>query len=734
MNNKRILMATMRMDIGGAETHILELSKALRQRGYEITVASNGGVYVPELEAAGVRHVTIPLHRRSLWNLARSYFALRRLVKSGEFDLVHAHARIPSFLCGLLWRRLKFPFVTTAHFTFTTGGLAGKLTNWGEKTIAVSEDIKTYLIDHYGVRDEEIFTTVNGIDMDRFSKTVPGDSVRAELGIPEDAPVVLQVSRLDEGPATPVEQLLEATATLAQETPNLHVVIVGSGNQFDRLRAKAEAVNTALGRTALHMTGLRTDVNACLATANVFVGVSRAALEAMSAELPVVLAGPQGYGGIFGADKLALSRDTNFCYRGCELSSANAILRDVRTCLAMTPEARSALGQYGKETVRQYYSVETMTEDTIKAYKAVLYRPKRLLVSGYYGFHNAGDEAILDAFVQSTKDLPVPVKVTILSKTPAETAKKHGAEAVSRFNPFAVFRAMRNTDVLVSGGGSLLQDKSSTRSIIYYLSIIRLAKLLGKPVMLYANGIGPVDRPANRRRVRKVVSQADMITLREESSREELLRMGVTAPELHVTADPIFLLSGADEDGALHAFREAGIPGDRPLIGLSVRTLRTGAEFVSQMAAFCDRLTRELDCHVVFVAMQRPHDVTVSREIMSRMTESAYLLGDLSPEALISACGQMELVVAMRLHTMLFAAKAKTPVIGLICDPKIENFSEKLNMPSGGPIEDFCPDRLLILTREMLVDQDRYRDRLTTAVAEMDLKAKENGAYLSQLL
>ena len=734
-SKKKILMATMRMDIGGAETHILELSKALSRRGYEVVVASNGGVYVPELTAAGVRHVAIPLHRRSLKNMIQSYFALRRLIKAEKFDLVHAHARIPSFLCGLLKRRLKFPFLTTAHFTFTTGGLAGKLTNWGERTIAVSPDIKTYLMDYYGVPAENILTTVNGIDMERFSPEVSGAAVRAEFGIPAEAPVVLHVSRLDESPAAVAEALIESTLSLREAQPELHVVIVGGGDQFQRLKERAEAVNGTLGCTALHMTGPRTDMKALIAASDVFCGVSRAVLEAMSAEKPVVLAGHQGYAGVFGEEKLQLSRDTNFCYRGEALPSGEALRRDILTLLAMDADSRAALGRYGRETVGRYYSVETMAEDTIKAYEAVLRPRRRLLLSGYYGFQNAGDEAILKAFLQSVREMPVSVETIVLSKTPTQTTKKYGAKAVHRFNIFSVLRAMWRTDVLVSGGGSLLQDKSSTRSIIYYLSIIRLAKLFGKPVMLYANGIGPVDRPANRRRVRRVVSRADVITLREEHSSAELLSMGVTSPPLHVTADPIFLLSGVDQEGAEEALSQAGVPGDRPLVGLSVRTLRTGAEFVSQMAQFADFVTRELGCHVVFIAMQRPQDVNVSRAILERMTESASLLGsELSPEALIGACGQMELVVAMRLHTMLFAAKAKTPVIGLVCDPKIEHFLAKLDMPSAGPVEDFDPRRLLEQVRVVLAEREALRGQLAETVVEMDDLAAENSRRLAELL
>ena len=736
MESKKILMATMSMGIGGAETHILELSKALVRRGHRVTVASNGGVYVDELLAAGVGHEVIPMHRRSVMTLVKSYFALRKLIRRGGVDVVHAHARIPGFLSGLVCGRRKGPaFVTTAHGMFATGGLAGLLSNWGEKTIAVSEDLRNYLIEEYGIAAENIFTTVNGIDMERFSPAISGAEVRGELGIPDGVPLVLHVSRLDESAGVVAEQLIGVAEALARAVPDIHLVIVGGGDQLERLKGLAEAVNAAAGRKITHMTGPRTDVGACLAASDLFVGVSRAALEAMSAGRPVVLAGQQGYAGIFGADKLQLSQDTNFCYRGSALPTEADLLRDIPAVLAMDGAAREALGAYGREVVEQFYSVDRMVEDTLLAYEALV-PEKQILVSGYYGFNNAGDEAILDALIQSIRGLDMPTRITVLSNTPELTTKKHGVAAVNRFSFRAVFRAVGRTDLLISGGGSLLQDKSSTRSILYYLFIIRLAKLRRKPVMLYANGIGPVSRPFNRRLMKRVISRVDVITLREESSRDELVNMGVTGREIHVTADPIFLLRSADVEGAAEAaLRGAGVPADKPLVGISVRSLRTGENFVEEMAKFGDRISEARGVAVVFIAMQAPHDVNLSREIMGRMKQPAYLLdSDLPPEAFIGATGRMGLVVAMRLHTMLFAAKAKTPVIGLICDPKIEYFAEKLAQPNAGPVEDFAADQLLALVDTVLDQREAYRDRLAQAVGEMDAGAAENGRLLDELL
>jgi glycosyltransferase involved in cell wall biosynthesis len=204
----KILMATMGLDIGGAETHIVELSKQLKTMGYDVVIVSNGGVYVPEITAAGIRHYEAPLHRRSVGCMAHSLRVLRRVIREERPDVVHAHARIPGFLCGLLHRSMGFPFVTTAHWVFESKGLLRHLTNWGQRTVAVSDDIKAYLIREYGLPAEHISVTINGIDTEKFSPRCSGADVRREFGMGEEK-VVCHVSRLDRETQLAAQLLIE---------------------------------------------------------------------------------------------------------------------------------------------------------------------------------------------------------------------------------------------------------------------------------------------------------------------------------------------------------------------------------------------------------------------------------------------------------------------------------------------------------------------------------------------
>lgn len=735
MAQHKILMVTMGMDIGGAETHILELSKELARRGNEITVASNGGVYVQELEDAGIHHVSLPLHRRDVFRMVKSYFGLKRLIKNGHFDVVHAHARLPGFLCGLVRKTVKFPFVTSAHWVFDSEGLAGKLTNWGQKTIAVSDDIKAYLIESYGIPEQDIYVTINGIDMNRFSPEISGIPIRTEFGIPEDATVIAHVSRLDKGRAMVAGQLIGIAEALSEKVPALHLLIAGAGDQFKALSDEAEAVNERLGRPMIHMAGSRTDVNEVIAAGDLFVGVSRAALEAMSAAKPVLVAGDEGYIGTFEEEKFQSCWDTNFCCRGCGMSNESLLTRDLLQLLYIDKDKRQSLGDYGREIVGQYYSVGKMAEDTVAAYEAAPKRRKRVLISGYYGFKNAGDDAILYAIQKTLAHMDMPIDATVLSSYPQYTATRFNCRAVNRFNIPKLLSSIWHSDLLISGGGSLLQDRTSTRSLIYYLSVIRLAKMMRKRVILYANGIGPLQKKSNQRRVRRVVNKADIITLRESNSKEDLLNIGVTNQNIFVTADPVFLLEQSDQEKSRAYLKDIGLSCDRPIVGVSVRALNTDDAFIPKMAALCDEIHDRTGADILFIIMHHPNDIGISRAIQRLMHAPSYLMEyNYTPSEIMGITSCMAFVVSMRLHTMIFAAKEHVPVIGIDCDPKIRYYTELFQMPTLDKPADMELASAKEIVMDMAENRDQYVERIAAAADAMGKASEENEVRLREIL
>lgn len=731
----KILMATMGLDIGGAETHIVELAKQLKGMGHDVVVVSNGGVYVPEILAAGIRHYDAPLHRRSLGCMRRSVGVLKQVIRKEKPDIVHAHARIPGFLCGILHKSMKFPFVTTAHWVFQTSGGLRYLTDWGQRTIAVSDDIKAYLIREYGIPAEQISVTINGIDTQKFSPNVSGERVLEEFGLDGDKPVVSYVSRMDEDRALVARQLIQIAPRLEQLVPGVQLLIAGGGNVFDELHAMAQQVNGQLGRKAIAMTGPRTDINEIVAAGDVFVGVSRAALEAMAAGKPVIVAGNEGYQGLFGPDKLEEARLGNFCCRGLEQSEPERLLQDVAAALGLPRERKEELGAYGRQVIFDYYSVRRMAQDCLDMYEKACRPTYDILMSGYYGFSNAGDDAILQSIHDNLMSASDEVKVTVLSNNPRQTRERYGLNAVPRFNLFQVCRAVSRCDVLLSGGGSLLQDRTSTRSLLYYLFVMHLARRKGKKVMLYANGIGPVNRPANRRRVKRAVEQADLVTLRDHSSAQELRRMGVERQDLHVTADPVFTMERAGQERVERILREAGLDGKQPFAVISVRDWPGMGSFPQKLAAVCDHLYEKHGLVSLFVLMQPDNDRTVSGQVLQAMKAPGILLEQsLTPTELMGVIAEGRLCLAMRLHTLIFAARAAVPLVGLVYDPKVSSYLEELDMPCAGEVEHFDRERAMACVDTLMADYEARRAALEERAHRLNEAAGKNEQLLLELL
>lgn len=760
----RVLMTTMQLDIGGAETHIVELSKALARRGVEVIVASNGGAYEAELKEAGIRHIQVPFHSKNPFCMRKAYALLEQIILENRIDVVHAHARIPAFLCALLHKRYHFRFVTTAHWVFSTRFPYNLLTRWGDRSLAVSDDIKDYLVKNYGVDPEHIRVTINGIDTEKFSKDTDYSAVAEEFDLSPDRTRIVYVSRMDTDRSLAAHKLIDATLDLWKEIPDLEIVIVGGGNDLETIQAEAEAVNVEAGHRLIVTTGSRTDINRFVASGQLFVGVSRAALEAMACEKPAIIAGNEGYIGIFDRDKLQTAIDTNFCCRGCAPTETERLKQDILTVLQAPPERRAALGAFSRETVKKHYSIDTMADDALKMYISIIKNSKinevmvqefddieaylvanpirrpggsiDVMISGYYGFHNSGDDSILKSIVDSLCARRPDIKILALSNAPAETKEFYGIDAIHRFNFPRILWNMRRTRLLLSGGGSLIQDVTSDKSLAYYLSIIRLGKAMGAKVMLYANGIGPIRHEKNYGRIQKVLNRVDLITLREPSSLEELRRFGVTEPEILVTADPAFSLvpAGSEETAAL--VEKAGIPKGKPYCGIALRPWKyADPDMEKVIASVADFVRRKYQIEVLFIPMQESRDLPIAQKTLSYMKETGYLLTNSpTPSQLLGVVGGAEFILGMRLHTLIYAARMGTPVIGLTYDPKVEATMRYIGQEFTESAKQVNPLTLQRYIDEIMKNHDRLCEELKAAGAQSGAKAAENTELALALL
>ncbi|NMR96623.1 polysaccharide pyruvyl transferase CsaB, partial [Vibrio parahaemolyticus] len=151
-------------------------------------------------------------------------------------------------------------------------------------------------------------------------------------------------------------------------------------------------------------------------------------------------------------------------------------------------------------------------------------------MSGYFGFDNSGDDAILKAIVNDLLEYDNDLKIKVLSNNPDKTEDMCGVFSANRFKIKDVLFSIRETDLLISGGGSLLQDVTSTRSLLYYLALMKLALIYKKPILVYANGIGPINKSINRKLSKNILNKVNFISLRDSLSLDYLKKLGVTNP------------------------------------------------------------------------------------------------------------------------------------------------------------------------------------------------------------
>lgn len=364
-------------------------------------------------------------------------------------------------------------------------------------------------------------------------------------------------------------------------------------------------------------------------------------------------------------------------------------------------------------------------------------RLAEILVSGYYGFNNAGDEAILGGIITAVRDIDPTVKFTVISGKVSYTRRVHGVEAVSRGDIKAIWRAMDRADLLVSGGGSLLQDVTGTKSIIYYLGVVSMGKLHRLPTMFYAQGIGPVTGLVGRSLVPVVGNRVDLVTVRDVESAQAIKQLGVKRPELRVTADAALVLpSPSREDGEAVLDQFGFKLGRRPVIGVSVRPWRYAhAAVVQSMAQAFDDLARELDATILFIPMQQPNDVNAAREIASLMkAPTLEFAGDVTYreiQALVAAC---DAVVGMRYHALVFSALSRVPMVGLSYDPKNDSFLRLLGQTAVGTAQELDAGKLKEAVRDALDRSPQIKQQYDRVLERLIPQSRENAQLAMDLM
>ena len=351
----------------------------------------------------------------------------------------------------------------------------------------------------------------------------------------------------------------------------------------------------------------------------------------------------------------------------------------------------------------------------------------RIVVSGYYGSKNAGDEAMLAAMLEVLSDLDPKLHITVISADPEDTRQRHGVEAVSWLSMPDIFRALRRADLLISGGGSLLQNVTSRRSLYYYLAIIMMARLLGTKVMLYAQGIGPIIGGLAEHVMRWICNRADLITVRDQGSLAELERLGIRRPAIECTADPVLAIHPVDKEVGRAIFKAYHADGAKPVVGISVREWQGWHHYKEVLAEVSDLIVRELKARVVFLPMQFPDDVRAAQTIASMTKEPCTVLKDeYTTSEFLSLVGNMDLMLGIRLHALIFAGVMGVPMLGISYDPKIDRFLDSIGEQPVGNLRDVTAEELMAEIRRKWNDKQTFRQQNAELLVELRDMAARN--------
>lgn len=327
----------------------------------------------------------------------------------------------------------------------------------------------------------------------------------------------------------------------------------------------------------------------------------------------------------------------------------------------------------------------------------------RVLLSGYYGFGNVGDEAILASTVESLRRKEPGIEIAVLSANPEETSRTHAVDSFARMSFREVVAGILSSDLVVFGGGSLLQDDTSFRSLLYYVAVIFASRALGKPVVVYANGVGPIRSLAGRLLTRLALSLVRRVTVRDPESEKLLRRIGVRKP-VRVTADPAFLLSPSPPDRCDRILRDAGIGEDARRVWLALRPGKAPESFYLSFGPAI-ALLRSRGYEPCLLAMQETDQslVPVINGSLSGMGQHPVpSVGGISPSDALGLLQKSSFCLGMRLHTLILSARASVPFIGVEIDPKIGAFCRAAGCPVlPDPAKSGKIDLLLELERLM---------------------------------
>ena len=672
-------------DSGGAKTHVHSLLQNLTRTIDVTMVCFMEGPFAQEARELGIRTVVLPGR-----NLLRTYRTLKRMIREEGYEIIHCHGARGNLMGVLLRRSTGLPVVTTVHSDYRLDYLGrpfSRLSYGTINTVALRlldyrigvSDAMTDLLISRGFDPDRLFTIYNGLDFTPRTPALGREEYFRSVGLEADGDSVVVGIAARLNPVKDIATLIRGFAIAHKSCPNLRLLIAGDGEQMDMLKGLARELGV---ERQVCFAGWITD------TDSFYHAIDINTLTSLSETFPYSLtegaraALPTVASRVGGVPYLIEHGIHGLLF---EAGDAEGLARCL-VSLARDPTLREHLGQRLYQRAKADFSLESTLERQLTIYRTILRRQERkknlrgrrdgALVCGAYGRGNAGDDAILEAIVTELRQIDPDLPIWVLSRNPDDTRLTYRVNSIYTFAFPRFLRRMGKTRLYINGGGSLMQDVTSHRSLWFYLFTISAAKRLGCQVMMYGCGIGPIHSEANRRRAARVLQRSvDAITLRDTHSKEELEDMGVTRPEIVLSADPTVILPAAPEQVVDGLLESQGIDPRGRYIGFALRPWPGFEEKARVFGAAADYAYEKYGLTPVFLPIERRLDVGAARLAARHMRAPHYILERTgSSDHTIGLFARMQVVVSMRLHALVFAAGQGVPLVGVVYDQKISSF------------------------------------------------------------
>ena len=698
-------------DSGGAKTHVLSLLQNLNKTITAQLVCFRDGPFAEEARAMGIP--TMICGGNNIPHLRRE---LAAYIQQGGYQLIHCHGSRANMIGALLRKPTGLPVVSTVHSDYKLDYMGrpfarltfGAINAWAlrhlDYRIGVSDAMVDLLIDR-GFPPDRFYAIYNGIDFTPAPSQGERLAYLRGLGadVEKNSVVVGIAARLN--PVKDMSTLIRGFAEGHKSCPRLRLVIAGDGEERQKLEDLAKELGvekevTFAGWISGGMDRFYSalDVNALTSLSETF---PYALTEGARFHLATVAT---AVGGI----PYLIDQDVNgYLFTPGDWQTLGRYL----AALGNGDALRREMGEKLYEKASAKFSIQSTVDTQLHIYEEIIRRhnrPKRdrdgVVICGAYGRGNAGDDAILEAILQEMRSIDPDMPITVLTKDPKATRLTYRVRTVGRMDVGTWKKAMRHAGLYINGGGSLIQDVTSRRSLWFYLANIRAAKRAGNRVQMYGCGIGPVTRESHRSLAAKIINKyVDVITLREPDSLEELRAMGVTEPEVLLTADPALILQKAPDDETDSVLLRAGIPPHGNYLCFALRRWKGFEEKAPLFGAAAEYAYRTYGLTPVFVAVEKHLDPGAGQLAARGLTIPHYFLDDAGGAGtIIGALSRMQAVVSMRLHALIFAAGQGIPLAGVVYDPKVSAFLRYIGQENFLDLDALTADALKAMIDRMV--------------------------------